>query len=206
MRKQNELASSDAFDFDGDDTPIDGDDLDLGLTVHPSEGRLPYPLLRRELRWFYVRMRGRVPAVGEAPARDGAAASRIAGWLSELHPGDRGAFFLRYDGRTWPVRLVRQFGGLTSVVVRFATMRRRRGPKETVAEAERAAVAELLEDIAEASRPLDLQRRGALAKDPRRKLARLRRGAHAYVRTAEEAYFEARGDAPCAVPSSREGA
>jgi hypothetical protein len=77
---------------------------------------------------------------------------------------------------------------------------------ETVAEAERAAVAELLEDIAEASRPLDLQQRRAPARDPRKKLARLRRAAHAYLRAAERAYFEARGDAPCAVPSSREGA
>ena len=207
MRKQKELASSDdAFDFDDHDASEDGNDFDVGSSPRPTAERVPYPLLRRELRWFYVRMRGRVPAVGEAPAPDVAAASRIAGWISELHPSDRGAFFLRYDGRRWPVRIIRQFGGLTSVVVRFATMRRLDGPAETFAEAERAAVTELLADIAEARRPLDLRRPNALATDPTRKLVRLRTAAQAYVRVAERAYFEARGDVPCAVPSSREGA
>jgi hypothetical protein len=202
------LASSENtldLDLDGDDPSAFGGDLDLG-TGSPIASELPFALLRRELRWFYVRMRGRVPAVGDAPAREVVAASRIAGWLSELWPMHRGAFVVRYDGRRWPVRLLRKFGGLTSVAVRFAAMGRRRGPTETLAESEQAAVAQLLADIAAAARPPDLTPRGALAMKKARKLRRLQRAAQVYVRQAERAYFEARAGAPCAVPSSKEGA
>ena len=181
-------------------------EVERSPTTRPFASELPFSLIRRELRWFYVRMRGRVPAVGEAPAHESAAASRIAGWLSELLPVHRGAFVVRYDGRRWPVRLLRQFGGLTSVVVRFAAMRRFRGPTETLAEAEQAAVAALLAGIAAASRPADPSQRGAVAMDRARKLRLLRRAAQSYVREAERAYFDVRGAAPCAVPSSREGA
>jgi hypothetical protein len=194
------------FDFDGGDGPIDPVECKLGPTPRPSAWQLPFPLLRRELRWFYTQMHGRVPAVAEAPPRTVAAASRIAGWLSNVLPEHRGAFVVQYDRRRWPVRLLRRFGGLTSVVVRFAAMRRPRGPTETVAEAEHAAVAELLADIAAARRPLDLTRPSSGAMDPAKRLRRLRRAAKHEVRMAERAYFEARGGAPCAVPSSREGA
>jgi hypothetical protein len=196
----------DAFEFDGDDESLFPAAFELGGAGRPSTWQLPFPLLRRELRWFYTEMHGRVPSVGEAPARAVAAASRIAGWLSELLPTHRGAFFLRYDGRRWPVRLTRKFGGLTSVVVRFAAMRRKRGPTETLAEAEQAAVAELLADIVAAAHPVDFTPRGALAIDSKKKLRRLRLAAQHYVRQAEYAYFDARGGAPCAVPASREGA
>jgi hypothetical protein len=148
-------------------------------------------------------MRGRVPAVCDAPAADVAAASQIAGWLSQLLPPHRGAFVLRYDERRWPVRLVRQFGGLTSVAVRFAASRRRRGPTETLAQAEEAAVAELLADVAVA-RSTGCTKRGVM--DSATKLRLLQRAAQSYVREAELAYFTARGGAPCAVPSSKEGA
>jgi len=196
------------FDFDGNDKPRDPVASELRPTPRPSGPsgwQLPFTLLRRELRWFYVERRGRVPAVGEAPARDVAAASRIAGWLSEVGPEHRGAFVLRYDGRRWPVRLIRHFGGLTSVVVRFVAMRQSRGQNDTLAVAEQAAVAELLADIAAVRRPIDLTR-PAGAKDPATHLRRLRRGAEEYVRLAERAYFNARGGAPCAVPPSQEGA
>lgn len=200
------MASENTFDLDCIDLSVAGGELDLGTTARPSASRLPFPLIRQELRWFYIRMRGRVPVVGEAPAREIAAASRIAGWLSELLPMHRGAFVVRYDGRRWPVRLLRQFGGLTSVVVRFATVRRRCGPTETFAEAEQAAVAELLADVAAAARPADLSRRGSLARDHARKLRLLQRAAQRYVRQAERAYCDARRGAACAVPSTREGA
>jgi hypothetical protein len=161
---------------------------------------------RRELWWFYAQMRGRVPAVGEAPPRAVAAASRIAGWLSDLLPEHRGAFVVRYDRRLWPVRLIRRFGGLTSIVVRFGAMRRQRAPRETLARAEQAVVTELLADIVEAGRPLDpTQRQGAVIHRAKN-LRNLQRAAQNYVRSAELAYFGARGGGPCVVPASREGA
>jgi hypothetical protein len=205
------LASpEDVFDFDGCDVSVDRAALDriefdLSATPRVRAWQLPYPLLRRELRWFYTQMRGRVPAVGEAPAREVDAASRICGWLSELKPSHRGAFVLRYDGRRWPARLTRQFGGLTSVVVRFGAMRRLRGRTETLADVEQAAVAELLADIAATGRLPDFTQRGG-PMDPAKKLRRLRGAAQNYVLQAECAYFNARGGAPCAVPASREGA
>ncbi len=186
--------------FDRDDESLDA--LEQGSTVRPSVLAMNDPVLRaarRELRWFYTAMNGRVPAVGEALAQEIAAASRIAGWLTALEPRHRGAFVVRYDGRRWPARITREFGGLTSVVVRLAAMQRQRGPTETLAEAERAAVAELLADIATASRPLDITRRET-AMDPAKKLRRLRRATQNYVRRAELAYLDARGCARCAVP------
>jgi hypothetical protein len=224
------LASpEDTFDFDGDDEWKG--ELDPGSTVRPRDLTMNDPILRaarRELRWFQGEMQGRVPAVGKASAEQVAAASRIAAWLSELQPRHRGAFVVRYDGRRWPARMTREFGGLTSVVVRFAAMRRQRGPTETLAEAEQAAVSELLSDVALASCPPDFtlprhvggHRKSlhpptpAFAMDPATKLRRLQRAAQNYVRRAELAYLDARGNAPCAVhfaslrspPRTREGA
>jgi hypothetical protein len=197
----------DTFDFDRDDESRG--ELKYGSTVRPSVLAMNDPVLRaarRELRWFYTEMHGRVPALGEAKALEVAAASRIAGWLTELEPRHRGAFVVRYDGRRWPARITREFGGLTSVVVRLAAMQRPRGPTQTLAEAERAAVAELLADIAAASRPLDVTR-CETAMDPAKKLRRLQRATKNYVRRAELAYLDARGHARCVVPSrAREGA
>jgi hypothetical protein len=206
------LASpEDTFDFDGDDTSLDA--LEQGSTVRPSVLAMNDPVLRaarRELRWFYTEMHARVPAVGEASAQEVAAASRIAGWLTKLESGHRGAFVVRYDGRRWPARITREFSGLTSVVVRRAAVQRQRGPTETLADAERGAVTELLADIAAASRPLDIARCKTVAIDPASKLRRLRRAAQNHVRRAELAYLDARGHARCAVPPharhSREGA
>ena len=200
------MRSEDGFDFDGANELHDLVVFELGGARRAPSGQLPFALLRRELRWFYVQMHACVPVVGEAPEREVAAASRIAGWLSEVLPVHRGAFVLRYDGRRWPVRLTRQFGGLTGVVVRFAAMRRRRGPTETLAEAEQAGVAELLADVAATKHAVDFTRRGELAMDSATKLRRLQRAAQHYVLQAEGAYCDARGGAPCAVPSSREGA
>jgi hypothetical protein len=211
----------DRFDFDGDDESRGA--IEQGITVRPGVLAMNDPVLRaarRELRWFHSEMKGRVPSVGEAPADEVAAASRIAAWLSELEPRHRGAFVLRYDGRRWPARISREFGGLTSVVVRSAAMQRQRGPTETLVEAERAAVVELLTDIAAARRPPGFmppghmggrtQRPGTFAMDPVKKLRRLQRAAQKYVRRAELAYLDARGRARCAVPPrarhSREGA
>ncbi len=194
------------LDLECDAESAFGVEPELCLAPRPGSWALPFALLRMELRWFYVRMGGRVLVVGAAPAPMVAAASQIAGWLSELLPQHRGAFVLRYDGRRWPVRLVRRFGGLTSVVVRFAAMRRPRGPTETLAEAEQAAVAELLADIAAAAGPADSTRCRALALESARKLRLLRRAARSYVRGAEYAYWRSRAGAPCAVPSTREGA
>jgi hypothetical protein len=218
----------DTFDFDEDDESKGEFE---GSTVRPSALAMNDPVLRaarRELRWFHLEMHGRVPAVGKAPAEHVAATSRIAGWLSELQPRHRGAFVVRYDGRRWPARMTREFGGLTSVVVRFAAMRRQRGPTETLAEAEQAAMTELLADIAAASRAPDFTLPGhvgehrkslhqptpAFATDPATKLRRLRRAAQNYVRRAEFAYLDVRGHARCAVhfaslrspPRMREGA
>jgi hypothetical protein len=205
--KELPLASpEDRFEFDGDDESLD--ELEQGSTDRPSVLAMNDPVLRaarRELRWFHSEMKGRAPAVGEAPAEDVAAASRIAGWLSELEPSHRGAFVVRYDGRRWPARMTREFGGRTSVVVRFAAMQRQRGPTETVAESERAAVTELLADIAAAGGPPDITRRETAAMDPAKKLRRLQRATRDYVRQAEFAYLHARGRARCAVPPAARG-
>jgi hypothetical protein len=199
----------DAFDFDGDGAFIAGVERELGMAPPASRVELDGAsarYARRELRWFYVTMGGRVPAVCEAPRDKVAAASRIAGWLSELQPNHRGAFVVHYDRRRWPVRLLRQFGGLTSVIVRFVTMRRW-GPTETLAQAEKATVAKLLATIAAAGRPSDLASRGDLSARAAKRLRGLRRAATKYVRHAEHAYIEVRGDAPCAIAAtSREGA
>jgi hypothetical protein len=189
------------FDFDGDEESLD--EVEQGSTARPRVLAMNHPLLRaarQELRWFHSGMHGRVPAVGQARVDQVAAASRIAGWLSELEPKHRGAFVIRYDGRRWPARITREFGGLTGVVVRFLAMRRPRGPRESLADAERAAVAELLADLAAASRPLEVTRCETAAMDPAKKLRRLRRAAQIYVRRAELAYLDARGHARCAVP------
>ncbi len=199
-------SAENTYDFDGEADSQDGLELEARAAGRAIVSELPFQLLRRELQWFYVRMRGRVPCALDASALHVAAASRVAGWLSELRPGHRGAFALRYDGRRWPVRLVRRFGGLTSVVVRFTATRRSRGPTETFAQAEQAAVAELLADIAAASRPADPTRRGAFDRGRAKKLRRLQLDAQKYVRCAERAYFHARRGAPCAIPGSREGA
>jgi hypothetical protein len=162
---------------------------------------------RRELRWFYTRTRGRVPAVGDAAPAAVSAASRIAGWLAELVPTHRGAFVLRHDGRRWPVRLLREFGGLTSIVVRFMALERSRGPNETLAKAEEAVVTKLLADIGAVRRLPGLTTPSASTLRHARKLRRLRLAAYRYVQRAERAYFDVRGGVPCAVPpSSREGA
>jgi hypothetical protein len=185
----------DAVDFDGVEFESSG-------VPRPSAWRHAEHLsaARRELRWFHLQAHGRVPAHGEAPRSDVVAASRIARWLSELQPSHRGAFVVRYDGRRWPARLVRELGGLTSVVVRFGAMARRRGPGETLAEAEEAVVQRLLADIAALGGPPDLTPGGAIVTDAtRRELQRFRRAARNYVRRAERAYLEARGDEPCAV-------
>jgi hypothetical protein len=162
---------------------------------------------RREVRFFYERMRGRVPAVGDAPPHEVAAAARIAHWLAELAPGHRGAFVLRYDGRRWPVRLLREFGGLTTIIVRFSAQQRTRGPNETLAQAEEATVTKLLADIAAARRLPGLTTPSGSTLRHAKKLRRLRVAAHRYVRRAEHAYFDARGGTPCVVSTdSREGA
>jgi hypothetical protein len=203
------LASpEDMFDFDGKDESLEA--LDQGPTAGRSVLAMNDPLVRaarRELGWFYTQMRGRVPVVGAAPAHVVAAASRIAGWLNELAPIHRGAFVVRYDGRRWPVRIIRQFGGVASVVVRIAAMRGERGPTETLAETEHAVVSELLAHIAAARRLPGLSPPGASRIDSARELRRLHRGAQSYVWRAESAYSEARGFAPCVVPArSKEGA
>jgi hypothetical protein len=206
------LASpEDTFDLDGDDELRGA--LEQGSTVRPNALAMNDPVLRaarRELRWFYTEMHARVPAAFEARVLEVAAASRIAGWLTELEPRHRGAFVVRYDGRRWPARITREFSGLTSVVVRLAAMQRQRGPTETLAEAERAAVTELLADTAAARRPRNVTRCETVAMDPAKKLRRLRRAAQNYVRRAELAYLDARGHTGCAVPPrtrhSREGA
>jgi hypothetical protein len=196
--KELPLASpEDRFEFDGDDESLD--ELEQGSTDRPSVLAMNDPVLRaarREIRWFHSEMHGRVPAAGEAPADQVSAASRIAGWLSELEPSHRGAFVVRYDGRRWPARIQREFGGITSVVVRFTAMQRERGLTETITEAEQAAVTDLLADIAAASRPLDVTRRETVAMDPAKKLRRLRRAAQSYVWQAESAYLAARRRAP----------
>jgi hypothetical protein len=183
----------DMFDFDDEKEFLD--DLEQDFRAHPGLAKCD-PVLRagrRELSWFYTAMQGRVPVVGDAPADEVAAASRIAWWLSELDPLQRGAFVMHYDARRWPARIQREFGGLTSLVVRYAAMRRLRGATETLAEAEHAVVTELMAEMARAY--------------PAKKLRHMRRVAESFVRWAERAYFEVRGNVPCVVPMhSREGA
>jgi hypothetical protein len=195
------LGSPEHFDFDDEEVLIDelGDGRSTGARVLTMNS----PLLRaarRELRWFHVDLHGRVPTVSAAPRQDVIAASQIAGWLRGLEPHQRGALVVRYDGRRWPVRLARQFGGFTSLVVRRMAMQRRREATETVAQAERSAVRQLLAQVAAAHAPSDVTP-GAFPTDAATELRRLRRAAQLHMRHAETAYLQARGLAPCVAPS-----
>ena len=165
----------------------------------PATGPRPslecFRLARAELRWFYGETRAPYFDVCDAPEDVIAAVTRIGGWLLTLEPRSRGALMLYHDGRRWPVRLTRQFGGLTSVAVAFASMMRGQGTRETAADALDAAAKELLAAVGTSA--------NSPAKYPKKHLRRLRRAAKTHVLRAELAYLEARGDAPSAVPSRR---
>lgn len=197
------MASPEDLDLDPEDTSRGQCGIVLGRVARPSGVDLRARAGRRELRWFYTKLRGRVPSVLAASPAELVAATRIFGWLSALDAGHRGTFVVRHDGRRWPVRLIRQFGGLTSLVVRRVAMRQSRKPTETLADAEEQAVNELLATVAEAlHRP-----RSALAMRAAEHLRRLRRRAESTARAAEAAYFDVRGHGACVLPdASPEGA
>jgi hypothetical protein len=157
-----------------------------GLSDAPASDRSVRRAARRELQWFYTRLGGRVPISFYARPENVAAARTIRGWLSDLDRSSREILRLRYDRRRWPARLVRELGGFTCVVARFA---KARGAKrrETLDELERRAEKELL--------PADVAT-----------FRRLRRSALSCASVAETEYAAVRGFRPCVVPSCTEDA
>jgi hypothetical protein len=74
---------------------------------------------RREAEWFYKVLRGRVPYEGTAPPEVRRAAAQIDAWLKAVPAFHRGALSLRYARKEWPRAIVREFGGLSSLVIRL---------------------------------------------------------------------------------------
>jgi hypothetical protein len=173
---------SDHFDRDGDTkshvAPV--------IALFPTRRAERLRRARRELRWFYGPMRGRVPALGDASRARLVAASQIALWLSTLDAGERGVLLLCFDGRRWPARLTRWFGEATGLAVRRATMLAWH-PGETEAVVEATVVKGLLQELARGRlHPADCE---------------VRRGAEQDVRFAVSSYAKARGDARCVAPA-----
>jgi hypothetical protein len=107
----------------------------------------------KEVDWFFGVMGGRVPGVGPEYARP--AAEAIDRWFRSIPPFHRGALALCHDTRPWPDSLTKEFGELTSLVVRLECARLADGARESppsVGEIESAAVRALEEDIAACQR------------------------------------------------------
>jgi len=74
---------------------------------------------RREAEWFYKTLGGRVPDEDNASPEVRSAAAQIEAWLKAVPVFHRGALSLRYTRREWPRVIMREFGGLSSLVLRL---------------------------------------------------------------------------------------
>jgi hypothetical protein len=157
----------------------------------------------KEVDWFFGVMGGRVPEPGTGPEYARPAAEAIDRWFRSIPPFHRGALALCHDTRPWPDSLTKEFGELTSLVVRLEcarlTDRAGKSPR-SVGEIESAAVRALEDDIAAC------QRRRAAVQGTRvvtmreRKVQRRIDCASKHQRLAFRAYVKARGNAPCVLP------
>jgi hypothetical protein len=157
----------------------------------------------KEVDWFFGVMGGRVPEPGVGPEYARPAAEAIDRWFRSIPPFHRGALALCHDTRPWPETLTKEFGGLTSLVVRLECARLADGTAKSSVEIESAAVRALEEDIAacERRRAAVQSARGScvVTARERRVLRRLSR-ASKHRRLALRAYAKARGNAPCVLP------
>jgi hypothetical protein len=134
-----------------------------------------------EVEWFFARVMGTVPEVGEAPATR-EAASTIQGWLRAISTFHFGALALRFTPRDWPDSIAAEFGLWTSLIVRLECAAHPSEGQRDASEVETAAVIRLEEMLADGGRKSEL----------------LRLGTHAaqHVRAAIRAYVEVRGRGP----------
>jgi hypothetical protein len=155
----------------------------------------------REAHWFFEVMGGRVPEPGVGPEYARPAAEAIDRWFRSIPPFHRGALSLLYDEREWSPVLRREFGQITSLVVRLAAAWLADG--RPPGELEAAAVLELEEEIAACQRPRrpegDTHRRNVFTRRARKVWRRSHRALE-YIELALRAYAKARGDAPCVLP------
>jgi hypothetical protein len=138
----------------------------------------------RELRWFFADCGGRVPASGEAPARERSAAQTIDVWLRAV-PAQRREVLALYHGREQrrgSPEIARAYGRHASVVVHNRCTWVARGNAVTE-ELEQGVVASLTEEVRAQGRVVS--RACAASFQVQRALA---------------SYIEARGDQPCVLP------
>jgi hypothetical protein len=154
----------------------------------------------KEVDWFFGVMGGQVPEPGVGPEYARPAAEAIDRWFRSIPPFHRGALMLSHDMRPWPETLTKEFGSLTSLVVRLECARLSDGTTKSRLEIESAAVRALEDDIAAC------QRRRAAVQGTRvvtmreRKVLRRIDRASKHKRLAFRAYAKARGNAPCVLP------
>jgi hypothetical protein len=165
---------------------------------------------RREAEWFYKVLGGRVPGEGAASPEMRSAAAQIAAWLKEVPAFHRGALSLRYTPKEWPRAIVREFGELSSLVVRLECSLHPATGKTTgeleqasieriekAIEARNAQIEEIMEaQKASSSKPMPPLPAGV-------DLAQLDYRAGRHVALAIRALGKVRGDAPCVLPRAK---
>jgi hypothetical protein len=157
----------------------------------------------KETEWFFGVMGGRVPDPGVGPAYARPAAEAIDQWFRSVPPFHRGALALYHEKRAWPETLTKEFGSLTSLVVRLECARLADGNRKSGVELESAAVRALEEDIAACQRrrtAVQGTRRDGVVTARERKVQRRISRASKHKRLAFRAYAKSRGDAPCVLP------
>ena len=102
---------------------------------------------KREVAWFVRVMGGQVPDPGVGPAYALPAAEKIDRWLRGLRPAYRDLLALAFETRAWPGKLTREFGALTSVVVRLECRSVADGTGRLPPEREAVVVRRLVEAI-----------------------------------------------------------
>jgi len=171
---------------------------------------------RREAEWFYKILGGRVPDEDNASPEVWSAAAQIETWLKAVPAFHRGALLLRYTRREWPRAIVREFGGLSSLVIRLECALHPATGK-TNEELEKASVERIEKAIAaRGGRTAALAAEAAGSKatsmhpqdeDPPLPagvdIERLEYRADRHVKLAVRALGKVRGDAPCVVPRAK---
>jgi hypothetical protein len=172
---------------------------------------------RREAEWFYKTLRGRVPDQDNASPEVRSAAAQIDAWLKAVPAFHRGALSLRYARKEWPRVIMREFGGLSSLVVRLECALHPATGK-TNEELEKAAIERIekaiaareartaaLAAVAEAgSKPTSMPQEDEDRPLPAGvDIERLEYRADRHVKLAVRALGKVRGDAPCVVPRAK---
>jgi hypothetical protein len=156
----------------------------------------------KEIDWFFGVMGGRVPEPGVGPEYARPAAETIDRWFRSIPPFHRGAMALVFDDREWPETLTKEFGYLTSLVVRLECANLADGVGRSAAEREPVAIGQLEEAIATCQRRREAVEgtRGELMTSRERRVQRRLWRALRHKELALRAYAKARGNAPCVLP------